>query len=84
MPWVFHIQMSLLGAIGNIMTGPGLQVLESIYASNTVGHMLSGKAIARALHGHILVSGALNDMPTSDSEAFGISLPGTQQVIEQE
>ena len=64
-------------------SGSGLQeVLECVYASNTVGHKLSGKAVARALRGHILVSGALNDMLTS--EVFGIPLPGTQQVIEQE
>ena len=79
----FHTQMSLLGAIGNIMAGSGLQeVLECVHASNTVGHMLSGKTIARVLRGHILVSGALNAMLTS--EVFGIPLPGTQQVIEQE
>ena len=65
------------------MAGSGLQeVLECVYASNTVGHMLSGKAISRALRGPILVSGALNAMLTS--EVFGIPLPGTQQVIEQE
>ena len=52
--------MSLLGGIGNIMTGSGLQeVLECVYASYTVGHMVNGKAIARALRVHILVSGAL-------------------------
>ena len=44
--------------------------------------MMSGKTIARALRGHILVSGELNAMLTS--EVFGIPLPGTQQVIEQD
>ena len=75
--------MSLLGAICNIMAGSGLQeVLECVvYANNTVGHMLSGKAISRALRGHILVSGALNVMLTS--VVFGTPLPDTQQVIEQ-
>ena len=54
----FYTQMSLLGAIANIMAGSGLQeMLECVYASNTMGHMLSGKAVARALRGHILVSG---------------------------
>ena len=75
--------MSLLGAIGNIMAGSGLhEVIECVYASNTVVHMLSGKAFARALRGHILVNRALNVMLTS--EVFGIPLPDTQQVIEQE
>ena len=57
-------------------------MLECVYASNTVGHMLIRKAISRDLRGHILVSGALNVMHTS--EIFGIPLPGTQQVIGQE
>ena len=41
----FHAEMSILGAIGHIMGGSGLQeVLECIYASNTtVGHGLVGK-----------------------------------------
>ena len=59
----FHAEMSFLGAIGHIMGGSGLQeVLECIYASNTVGHMLSGKAVMRAIRGHLLVSGVLNAM----------------------
>ena len=59
--------MSLLGAIGNIMAGSGIQeVLEYIYATNTVGHMLNWKAIARDPREHILVSGALNAMLTSE------------------
>ena len=65
------------------MAGSVLQeVLECAYASNTVCHMLNGNAIARVLRGHILVSGALNTMLTS--EVFGIPLPGTQHIIEQE
>ena len=62
----FHTQMSLLGTIGNIIAGSGLQeVLECVYTSNTVVHMLSEKAISRALRDHIMVSGALNAMLTS-------------------
>ena len=65
------------------MASSGLQdVLECVYASNTVGHMLSGKAIDRALRSHILVIGVLNAMLTA--EVFGILLSGTQQVIEHE
>ena len=75
--------MRLLGAICNIMAGSGLQeVLEYVYATNIVDHMLSRKAIVRALRGHIPGSGALNAMLTS--EVFRIPWPGTQQVIEQE
>jgi len=68
----FHTIMSFLGASGCIMTGSGLEeLLECIYASTTVMHMLSGKAVARAIRGHILVTAALHTKLTQ--EAFGIS-----------
>ena len=48
--------MSFLGSIGHLMAGAGVQeVLETVYASQAVNHMLSGKAVERALHGHLLV-----------------------------
>ena len=57
----FHTEMSFLGSIGHLMAGSGLQdVLESFYASDTVVHMLSGKAIARAIRGHFMVDAVLN------------------------
>ena len=56
-----HTQMSFLGSIGHLMTGSGLQELfELVYAENTVKHMLSGKAIARAIRAHFLVDAAVN------------------------
>jgi len=59
----FHTLMSFLGCIGHIMAGSGLKsLLEQVYASNTVSHMLTGKAYGRAVRGHILVSSALNTM----------------------
>ena len=71
----FHTEMSFLGCIGHIMAGSGLQeLLECIYASNTVGHMLSGKAVSRAIRGHLLVSGALNAILMS--QIYGIPIPG--------
>ena len=40
----FHLQMSFLGSIGHLMAGSGLQeLLETVYAGNSVKHMLSGK-----------------------------------------
>ena len=43
------------------MDSSGLQeMLESIYAPNAVVHMLSGKAIARAVRAHFIVDAALN------------------------
>ena len=57
----FHTQMNLLRSIGHIMKGSGLQeVLELIYANNAVGHILSGKAVQRAIRGHFLVNTALD------------------------
>ena len=56
----FHTEMSFLGSIGHLMDSSGLQeMLESIYAPNAVVHMLSGKAIARAVCGHFIVDAAL-------------------------
>lgn len=48
--------MSFLGCIWHVMAGSGLkEVLELLYVTNAVGHMLSGKALARAVRGHFLV-----------------------------
>ena len=56
----FHLLMSFLGSVGRLMDGSGLdEVLEQVYAANVVPHMLSGKAYARALRGHMLVHAAL-------------------------
>ena len=69
----FHTMMSFLGATGHIMAGSGLEeLLECIYVSTSVSHMLSGKAISRTIHVHILVSSALNIMLSS--QAFGITV----------
>ncbi|KAK6172758.1 hypothetical protein SNE40_016354 [Patella caerulea] len=46
----FHTEMSFLGCIGNVMSASGLEeLLGVVYAQNTVGHMMSGKALARAV-----------------------------------
>lgn len=59
----FHIQMSFLGSIGHIMAGSGLQeVLETIYAEQTVRHMLSGKAVDRAIRGHMITDAVLHSL----------------------
>ena len=57
----FHMQLSFLGSIGHLMAGSGLQeLLEVVFASNALRHMLTGKAISRALRVHMLVDAALN------------------------
>ncbi len=65
--------MSFLGSIGHIMGGSGLQeLLELVYAKNSVCHMLSGKAIDRAVHG-LLVDAALNTILIADS--YNVPVP---------
>ena len=56
----FHTMMSFLGSIGNLMKGSGIEELfGEVYAGNSVIHMMSGKAISRALPAHLLVESAL-------------------------
>ena len=63
-----HQQMSFLGCIGHLMGSSGLQdFLSLIYAKNTVPHMLTGKAISRAIRGHILTSSALHTLLLSSA-----------------
>ena len=58
------------------MTGSGLQeLLEVIYAPDAVVHMLSGKAVPRAVRGHLLVDSVLNALLVSST--FDIALPAT-------
>ena len=54
---------SFLGSIGHLMAGTGLQeLLEVIFAGNTVAHILSGKAVARAIRGHLLLDSVLHTL----------------------
>ena len=70
--------MSFLGSIGHLMTGSGLQeFLEVVYASNSVSHMLGGKAISRAVRGHFLVDAALNTMLIAD--LYNVQLPTNEE-----
>ena len=56
----FHMLMSFLGSIGKLMIGSGLEeVFEEIYSEDTVKHIFSGKAVARALQAHMLTQSAL-------------------------
>ena len=67
------MKMSFLCSISHIMAGSGLQeILEIIYAEQAVGHMLSGKAVQRATHCHLLVDAALNALPIG--KAFSVPL----------
>ena len=56
----FHTMMSFLGSIGQLMKGSGLETLfGEVYAEHTVVHLMSGKAISRALRAHFLTEAAL-------------------------
>ena len=56
----FHTLMSFLGSIGTLMKGTGLEdLLSEVYAENSVVHMMSGKALARAIRAHFLVESSL-------------------------
>ena len=68
------MQMSFLGSIGHLMAGSGLQdLLEVVFAGNAVLHILTGKAISRAVRGHMLVDAALNTILVA--KACHIPLP---------
>jgi len=56
----FHLRMSFLGSVGTVMHGSGLQeVVGFVYGSDTVEHMLSGKALSRSIWAHLLIQSAL-------------------------
>ncbi|CAG2215124.1 unnamed protein product [Mytilus edulis] len=74
----FHTEMSFLGSIGRLMGGSGLhEVLETVYASNAVNHMLSGKAVSRAVRGFMMVENALHILLMKES--FRVSLPSAHE-----
>ena len=46
----YHMETCSLGSIGHIMTETEFKdLLSEVYAENSLPHMLSGKAIARAI-----------------------------------
>ena len=69
-----HTEMSFLGSIGHLMAGSGLsELLEIVYAPNSVKHMLTGKALSRAVRAHLLVYAALHTMLLAD--AYNLPVP---------
>ena len=74
--------MSFLECIGNLMAGSGLEeLLQKVYADNAVKHMLSVKAIARAIRGHFLVDAALNTMLVASE--YNVPLPQEVELSNQ-
>ncbi|KAJ8897784.1 hypothetical protein PR048_003134 [Dryococelus australis] len=63
----FHTLMSFLETIGELMCGSGIEkVVETVYAENTVPHMLTRKAYSRSLRGHFLIYSALTSIIIAD------------------
>ena len=49
-----------MGSVETLMKGSGLEeALTTCYRLNTVEHMITGKAVSRALRGHLLTSTSL-------------------------
>lgn len=77
----FHAEMSFLGSIGHLMAGSGLkEMLELIYAPQAVQHIISGKAIARAVRAHLLIDAVLNALIMSN--ALAIPIPPLQESLQ--
>ena len=56
------------------MDGSGLkEMLTQVYVEGSVDKMLSGKAVAQAVQGHLLIDSALNMIVTS--AALQLTLP---------
>ena len=70
----FHAEMSFIGRIGHLMKGSGIEnLLQVIYASNTVDLILSGKAVSRAVRGHCIVDASFHSLLAA--KVIGVTLP---------
>ena len=56
----FHLLLSFMGSIGVIMAGSGLEEMwETVYAKNSVVHMMNGRTYARGSRAHFISQSAL-------------------------
>ena len=80
----FHLLMSYLGSIGHIMGESGLSdQWKTVYAPNSVKHMLSGHAYARALRAHMLSSASVMARMLSTPDCLsGIKIDKARMVHE--
>jgi len=59
----FHLLSSYMGGMGFIMNGSGLTNLwMNVYATNSIGHMLDGKAYSQALKSHLYSAAAITTL----------------------
>ena len=74
--------MSFLLSMGHLIAYSGLQeLLEVVYAGNTVTHMMTGKAVSSAIHGHLLVDAALSSTLLAD--VYNVPVPTKDAVDAQ-
>ena len=72
--------MSFLGSMGHLKACSGVQeLLKVVYAGNTVTRMMTGKAVSRAIRGHLLVDAALSSTLLAD--VYNVSVP-TKDAVE--
>ena len=57
--WEIPHRDEIFGVHGTRLAGLGLQQLLVVFVQNSVTHMLTGKAIARAVGGHFLADAVL-------------------------
>ena len=59
-PGGFHLLLSFMGSIGVIMAGSGLEEMwETVYAKNSVVHMMNRCVYARGIRAHFIWQSAL-------------------------
>lgn len=59
----FHLLMSFLGTIGYVMNGSGIEeLLSTVYASNSIVHILSGHSYSRSIRAFFLVQEAITHL----------------------
>lgn len=64
--WRLSHNDELYGSIGPMMKGSGLEeALETVYGPNALTHMMSGKAVSRALPGHLVEAALVNTLMMS-------------------
>ena len=74
------MQMSFLLSMGHLMAYSCLQELqEVVYAGNTVTHMMTGKAVSRAILRHLLVDAVLSSTLLAD--VYNVPVP-TKDAVE--
>lgn len=80
----FHTLMNLLGAIGTLMDGSGIkEILGTIYGENAVQHIMTGKAVQRALRGHLLLDQCLTQQVADKAICDDPGFANLSQELEQ-